>query len=107
MLVSGRSCSPCCTLSDGIYIVYSDICFFVSCLTDGKRCILFLQMLQNLTVETKRQRYIAEEREASLYAHVATLRLEVEQSMRECRHEKISTWGTVARESERAAGRER
>ncbi|CAM9700412.1 unnamed protein product [Laminaria digitata] len=65
------------------------------------------EVLKNLTLETKRQRRITEEREASLHAHVATLRQGLEQSVRECRHEKLSTWGTVARESERAAGRER
>lgn len=66
-----------------------------------------LQVLRQLTAETKRKRRDSEDRQASLSAKLAASERRVEASERECRSQTLSTWRTVARETERAAGRER
>ncbi|CAM9592712.1 unnamed protein product [Ectocarpus fasciculatus] len=65
------------------------------------------EVLRQLTAETKRKRYDAEDREASLRARLAALERRAEASERDCRHQKLSTWRTITRETERAAARER
>lgn len=65
------------------------------------------QVLRQLTAETKQKRYDAEDREASLRARLAALERRAEASERDCRHQKLSTWRTISRETERAAARER
>lgn len=65
------------------------------------------QVLRQLTAETKQKRYDAEDREASLRARLVALERRAEASERDCRHQKLSTWRTITRETERAAARER
>ncbi|CAN0201920.1 unnamed protein product, partial [Pylaiella littoralis] len=65
------------------------------------------RVLRQLTAETKRNRHDAEERESFLLARLANAEGRAEASESECRREKLSTWRTIARETERAAGRER
>ena len=66
-----------------------------------------LQVLRQLTADAKRKRRDAEDREASLRARLAASERRAEASEREHRNHKLFTWGTVARETERAACRER
>lgn len=66
-----------------------------------------LQVLRQLTADSKRKRRDAEDREASLRAKLAASERRAEASERENRNHKLFTWGTVARETERAACRER
>ncbi|CAM9581708.1 unnamed protein product [Ectocarpus sp. 6 AP-2014] len=65
------------------------------------------EVLRQLTAETKQKRYDAEDREASLRARLAALERRAEASERDCRNQKLSTWRTITRETERAAARER
>lgn len=67
----------------------------------------YYKVLRQLTAETKRKRHDGEEQESFLLARLASAERRVEASERECRREKLSTWRTIARETERAAGRER
>ncbi|CAM9284817.1 unnamed protein product, partial [Ectocarpus sp. 13 AM-2016] len=65
------------------------------------------EVLRQLTAETKQKRYDAEDREASLRARLVAVERRAEASERDCRHQKLSTWRTITRETERAAARER
>ncbi|CAM9694986.1 unnamed protein product, partial [Scytosiphon promiscuus] len=65
------------------------------------------EVLRQLTAEIKRKRYETEDREASLRASLAASERRADTSERECTQQKLSTWGTIARETGRAAGRER
>ncbi|CBN75760.1 hypothetical protein Esi_0174_0018 [Ectocarpus siliculosus] len=65
------------------------------------------EVLRQLTAETKQKRYDAEDRETSLRARLVALERRAEASERDCRNQKLSTWRTITRETERAAARER
>eukprot|EP00752_Nemacystus_decipiens_P015407 g13740.t1 len=66
-----------------------------------------LEVLRQLTADAKRKRRDAEDRETSLRAKLDASERRAEASERDSKHQRFFTWATVARETERAAGRER